>query len=72
MMLIDLTAQWAPVYWGLIAVLVLCGGAIAAMVERRPQDHPIDIFLPERLFVSEALAVAAGVALFVIAATTFR
>lgn len=69
---IDLTAQMVPLYWGLLTALVLSVAAIAAMVERHPDGHRSDVFLPERLFASEALALAAGLTLFVVAAAALR
>ena len=71
-MSIDLTAQLIPLYWGLLAVLVLSVAAIVAMVERHPDEHHGDVFLPERLFASEALALAAGIALLVVALSAIR
>lgn len=71
-MTVDFTEQMVPLYWGLIAVLVLSVAALVAMIERHPDEHRADIFLSERLFASEALAFAAGMALFLVAATTIR
>jgi hypothetical protein len=71
-MAIDLTTQLIPLFWYMVALLVVASAAIAAFVERDPDTHRSDALLPERLFASEAVALATGVALFVVAATTLR
>lgn len=67
MMTVDATPQLAAVYLALIAALALAGIAIAAMLDREPGPRRADVYLPERLFASEAFAIAAGVALLAVA-----
>lgn len=39
-MIIDMTAQFVPVFWGMVSLLVLCAGAIAATPVIRRFERP--------------------------------
>jgi hypothetical protein len=60
-MIIDLTAQFTPLIWGLLCVLMLLSGAILASVD----PEVAEIYFGDRrlLFATAALAVVALAAL---------
>jgi hypothetical protein len=54
-MVIDLTAQLAPAFWGVIALLLATAGFIAASIDR----DLAEVYLGDRRLLVAALAVAA-------------